>query len=83
MRKNMLLLTISFLVAITSAGCAYRYYLGLHGPSKNAYPDNHGADISEDAQCLGCHGPGNASAGMPATSHPSFTGCLKCHNDPV
>ena len=83
MRKNMLLLTISFLLAITSAGCAYRYYLGLHGPSKNTFPDTHTEDITRDAQCLDCHAPENASGATPVTSHPSFAGCLKCHNDPV
>jgi hypothetical protein len=29
---------------------------------------------------LGCHGLGVESQGPP-TSHPQFTGCLKCHND--
>lgn len=62
-----------------SCACAYRYYLGMHGPSVRAFPDFHG-NVSADQDCLGCHSPGDAS-GAPATSHPQFTGCLKCHND--
>jgi ribulose-5-phosphate 4-epimerase/fuculose-1-phosphate aldolase len=36
----------------------------------------------EQRSCLGCHHPDSAPAG-PATPHPHFTGCLKCHNDSV
>ncbi len=83
MLKNRLLATASIILAVTSAGCAYRYYLGLHGPSKDNYPDVHTAEMTTDSHCLGCHAPENASDAIPATSHPSFTGCLRCHNDPV
>lgn len=62
-------------------GCAYRHYLGLHGPSVRRNPDIH-AGVTEDADCLGCHHPDRNPVGPP-TSHPQFTGCLKCHDDPV
>jgi len=61
-------------------GCAYRYYLGMHGPSIRAFPDMH-EGVAEDRECLDCHDPDRNPSG-PATSHPRFTGCLKCHNDP-
>ncbi|WP_373500271.1 hypothetical protein [Desulfococcus sp.] len=61
------------------SGCAYRYYLGVHGPSVKAYPDIH-EGVTEDQDCLGCHHPDRNPTGPP-TSHPQFTGCLKCHND--
>lgn len=83
MKNKQLLFTISLILTLTSAGCAYRYYLGLHGPSRNNFPDAHLEGMTEDSQCLGCHAPGTASDAIPATTHPSFKGCLKCHNDPV
>lgn len=70
------------LIALTGlvlTACAHRYYLGMHGPSIKAYPDIH-SGFTTDAECLGCHGPGKESEGR-ATTHPKFTGCLKCHND--
>jgi len=60
-------------------GCAYRYYLGIHGPSIRLYPDVH-AGVTEDKECLACHHPDRGPEGPP-TSHPNFEGCLKCHND--
>ena len=60
------------------SGCAYRYYLGMHGPSVKAFPDIH-QGITQDQDCLGCHHP-DRNATAPPTSHPQFTGCLKCHN---
>jgi hypothetical protein len=63
------------------AGCAYRHYMGLHGPSIRSTPDIH-EGVTEDGQCLECHHPDRNPVGLP-TSHPQFTGCLKCHNDPV
>ena len=60
-------------------GCAYKHYLGMHGPTIKAYPDIH-EDVQEDTQCLACHDPEKDPQG-PATSHPGFKGCLKCHND--
>ena len=60
-------------------GCAYKHYLGMHGPSIKAYPDFH-EDVKEDSQCLGCHDPNN-NPQVHETSHPGFKGCFKCHND--
>lgn len=60
-------------------GCAYRYYMGLHGPSVRMTPEVH-EGVAKDADCLGCHHPDRDPEGPP-TSHPQFTGCLKCHND--
>ena len=59
-------------------GCAYRYYMGMHGPSIKSYPEIH-EDIKEDNECLSCHHPDNAQG--PVTSHPDFKGCYKCHSD--
>lgn len=67
------------LVLLVMAGCAYRHYLGMHGPSVRSYPDVH-EGVTEDADCLQCHHPDRNPVGPP-TSHPQFTGCLKCHND--
>lgn len=61
------------------SGCAYRYYLGMHGPSIKAFPDIH-QGVTEDQGCLSCHHP-DRNTDAPPTSHPEFTGCLKCHND--
>ncbi|MDY6868686.1 MAG: hypothetical protein SVT56_12450 [Chloroflexota bacterium] len=62
-------------------GCAYRHYLGLHGPSIRNFPEIH-KGVTEDVECLACHHPERDLVGPP-TSHPQFTGCLKCHNDTV
>ncbi len=75
-----LALTGIVLILLVS-GCAYRYYLGMHGPSIRQYPQIH-AGFKTDAECLECHHPGRDPSG-PATSHPQFTGCLKCHDDPL
>jgi hypothetical protein len=81
-RKN--LLTVAVLVILmASSGCAYRYYLGMHGPSTRNYPETHGESIKEDGQCLECHASKDNAADAPVTSHPNFKGCLKCHNDPA
>jgi predicted CXXCH cytochrome family protein len=76
---------ISTLIALAilsaSTGCAYRHYLGMHGPTIGNYPEIHTAAIREDSQCLSCHDPA-ASADAPPTTHPEFRGCLNCHNDP-
>ena len=73
--------TAIFVIAfgITTVACAHRYYLGFHGPTTKNQPDIH-SGFTQDAECLGCHGDGDESQG-PATSHPQFKGCLKCHND--
>jgi hypothetical protein len=71
---------ISFFVIFFSIfGCAYRYYLGFHGPSIKLHPDEH-ESVFQDKECLECHDPKNDPEGPP-TPHPHFTGCLKCHND--
>lgn len=60
-------------------GCAYKHYLGMHGPSIKQFSDIH-EGVTVDDQCLVCHHPENDPQG-PATSHPEFKGCFKCHND--
>jgi hypothetical protein len=72
---------ICIVLLLILGGCAYRHYLGLHGSSIRMYPDVH-AGVREDRQCLECHHPEKNPTGPP-TSHPEFTGCLKCHNDPA
>jgi hypothetical protein len=71
------LLLLFILILLSS--CAYRHYMGLHGPSIKAYPLVH-SGFKEDKTCLMCHSP-ESDAEAPKTSHPKFTGCLKCHND--
>lgn len=66
-------------VLIFISACAYRHYLGMHGPSVKQFPQVH-AGFTEDKACLMCHDPGS-SATSPKTGHPNFKGCLKCHND--
>lgn len=75
-------LTLALLLAALFgiSGCAYRYYLGMHGPSIRSSPEIHEASVREDAQCLACHGPAGAGD-APQTTHPHFRGCLKCHSD--
>jgi hypothetical protein len=60
-------------------GCAYRYYMGFHGPSIKAYPKIH-EGVIRDEDCLSCHRPDRDPEGPP-TTHPEFHGCLNCHND--
>ena len=71
-----LILLISMVVA---SGCAYKHYMGMHGPSIKAFPDIH-ENVTKDEECLACHHPDKDPQGTP-TSHPGFKGCLKCHND--
>jgi hypothetical protein len=73
--KALALLAVILLVS----SCAYRHYLGIHGSSIKKFPDIH-TGITADKSCLMCHTPG-AAVRAPATSHPQFKGCLKCHND--
>ncbi len=76
------ILAVALLVVLlSSAGCAYRYYLGMHGPSTRNSPEVHTAAIVADNQCLACHSPENNAGDAPVTNHPGFKGCLKCHND--
>jgi len=77
--KSVVKIALCACLLMFSCACAYRYYLGMHGPSMRAYPDIH-ENVSEDKDCLGCHHPDEASE-APATTHPDFAGCLKCHND--
>lgn len=81
MKKKPIFATMGLCLLLLTSGCAYRYYLGIHGPSIQRYPEIH-ADAATDRECLSCHHPERDPAGPP-TSHPQFTGCLKCHNDPV
>lgn len=59
-------------------GCGHLAYLGVHGKSIKSFPEIH-QGAAADAQCLGCHHPDNPEG--PATPHPNFKGCIKCHND--
>ena len=76
-----LLKSILIVLLFIVFGCTYRYYLGFHGPSIQFYPEEH-EGVTRDKECLECHDPKNDSEGPP-TSHPQFTGCIKCHNDEV
>ena len=76
--SKMLVLLVSLSIPF---GCAYRYYLGFHGPSIKLHPEVHDG-LTQDGECLECHGPDSNSDGRP-TTHPDFKGCLKCHNDEV
>jgi len=77
--KRMIRILFLILWLTTLAGCAYRHYMGFHGPSIRLHPDIH-EGVTEDRQCLECHHPDRNPVGPP-TSHPQFTGCIKCHND--
>ena len=80
MKRHCLVAIIGLsLTVLASGGCAYRYYLGMHGPSIQLYPQIH-SDVKADEACLECHHPARNPSGPP-TTHPQFTGCLKCHND--
>jgi hypothetical protein len=79
--KTMKRIIICATALLLVSGCAYRHYMGLHGPSVRRTPDIH-QGVTEDAECLECHHPDREPVGPP-TSHPQFTGCLKCHNDPL
>ncbi len=79
--KSFLKMTVLFVLLFIIFGCTYRYYLGFHGPSIQLYPEDH-EGVTEDEECLECHDPENDPECTP-TSHPHFTGCLKCHNDEV
>jgi len=76
LRNTLCVVCISLFVM---GGCAYRHYLGLHGPSIKLYPDTH-EEVTEDHECLECHHPARDPSGPP-TSHLNFSGCLKCHSD--
>jgi hypothetical protein len=71
------MIVLCAMVLIT--GCAYRYYLGMHGPSVRSHADIH-AGFKMDNECLECHASQINPRG-PVTSHPQFKGCLKCHDD--
>ena len=72
-------LGLMLLVMTLASGCAYRHFLGMHGPSvQNSIAIHQG--LSDDSECLDCHSP-EATTEAPPTNHPGFKGCLKCHND--
>jgi hypothetical protein len=77
------IVVIGALVVCTlfASGCAYRYYLGMHGPSILQHPAVH-QNVKEDSECLACHHPDHNPKGPP-TTHPGFTGCYTCHSDAV
>jgi hypothetical protein len=79
--KTIKQILLGSLILVIMTGCAYRYFLGMHGPSMLNFSGIH-EGVTEDSECLKCHHPDRDSAGPP-TSHPQFTGCLKCHNDPL
>lgn len=81
MKLTTLIALIGLALMVFASGCAYRYYLGMHGPSIQQYAEIH-ADAKTDQECLECHHPERDPSGPP-TTHPDFTGCLKCHNDPL
>ena len=83
MTRNHVLTFAMLAILMVSSGCAYRYFLGMHGPSTRNYPEIHLESITEDNQCLECHALKDTVADAPVTSHPDFKGCLKCHNDPA
>jgi hypothetical protein len=49
---------IAFCLALclVAGGCAYRHYLGVHGPSIRRFPEIH-AGARLDEECLACHLP--------------------------
>jgi len=77
-KMKKLYLLYSILAVVTVSGCAY---LGIHGPSILATPEVH-SDVSTDSECLECHHL-DRDKDTPQTPHPNFTGCIKCHTDPV
>ena len=79
MKLSMFNIVLLALFITLFSNCAYRHYLGFHGPSINLHPDIH-SGFSRDTECLECHHPDKSGKG-PQTSHFNFTGCLKCHAD--
>ena len=63
------------LIVVLFSGCAYRYYLGMHGPSIKDFPDTH-LDVKTDDQCLQCHDP-DKPTDAPPTSVMSSLRCCK------
>ena len=63
MKKCTLIVVLcGFLLLISS--CAYRHYLGLHGPSVKLYPDVH-EGVTDGKECLECHHPDKEPTGPP------------------
>lgn len=77
--KRLVRILFLILLLTTLFGCAYRHYMGFHGPSIRFHPHVH-EGVTEDQECLECHHPDRDPVGPP-TNHPQFTGCIKCHND--
>ena len=70
------------LVVLFFLGCGgYKAYMGLHGRSILLTPEIH-ENVVEDDACLACHHP-DSDTDAPKTRHYKFTGCLKCHHDPI
>lgn len=74
-----LFLTLGILFSIGCGG--YNAYMGLHGASILRTPEIH-ENFSADRECLECHHP-DSDTDAPKPRHYKFTGCLKCHNDPI
>lgn len=74
--KSLLKIVVLLLFVLIIFSCAY---MGFHGHSIKLHPDIH-SGVTEDHECLDCHHPDKEPQGPP-TPHPSFSGCIKCHND--
>lgn len=59
-------------------GCGHKAYMGIHGKSIKSSLEVHDTVI-QDSQCLECHHSDKSE--VPATPHPNFKVCIKCHND--
>lgn len=70
-------LIILLLTAACMSACAL---FGVHGKSIRRFPEIH-AGVTADERCLECHHPDHATG--PPCPHPLFSGCIKCHNDPL
>jgi hypothetical protein len=81
MKIRMVMIGMLAFGILFGSGCAYRYYLGMHGPSILKHPEVH-QGVKEDRECLACHHPDRNPQGPP-TTHPGFVGCYKCHSDAV
>jgi predicted CXXCH cytochrome family protein len=76
-----LFFSVALFLLISACATTGLYYLGFHGPYIKLSPDVH-EDVIEDHECLECHRPDKDPDG-PLTTHPGFTGCIKCHNDEI
>ncbi|MBE0585978.1 MAG: hypothetical protein IH612_19735 [Desulfofustis sp.] len=81
MNLKKLLIAAPLVLIASLSGCAYRYYIGMHGPSIKSSPETH-LNVTKDVHCLQCHHPAKPTD-APPTSHPHFKGCLGCHDDDI